>query len=117
MKIKFLVQSLILLVFFSNFSIFAQTSKDTRMFSGAVVTQQFELVPNVSIEVQTSDGKLQAVTDAEGNFSLQVPYEPFSVKFYGKNINSVTRIFSLTDTVLSLQIKISYILTPVIQRL
>ncbi len=94
-----------------NSAVFAQTLN--RTFSGTVVTQQFELVPNVSIDVQTSDGKLQTVTDAEGNFSLKVPSEPLSVKFFGKNINSVTRIFAVTDTLIGLQIKISYIVSSV----
>ena len=93
MKIKFLVQTLILLVFFSN--LFAQTAKDTRTFSGVVVTQQFELVPKVKVEVQTSDGSLVTVTNAEGAFSLQVPNEPLSVKFFGNNLQTVTRIFCL----------------------
>ncbi len=94
-----------------DFTVSAQTVE--RAFSGTVITQQFEFVPNVSIEVQTSDGKLQTVSDAEGNFSLKVPNEPLSVKFYGKNINAVTRMFSAADTMSDLQIKISYIIAPV----
>ncbi len=111
MKIKFLVYILILLVCFSN--LFAQTAKDTRTFSGVVVTQQFELVPNVTIEIQTSDGKLTTNSDAEGNFRINVPNDSLSVKFYGKNINSVTRIFAPTDSLENIQIKISYIIAPV----
>lgn len=94
-----------------NSVITAQTAD--RIFSGTVVTRQFELVPNVLIEVQTGDGKLQTTTDAEGGFSLKVPIESLSVKFYGKNINAVTRIFAATDAVTDLQIKISYIIAPV----
>jgi hypothetical protein len=91
----------------------ALTQTLNRTFSGTVVTQQFELMPNVSVEVQTSDGKLQTVTDAEGNFSLKVPSEPLSVKFFGKNIDPVTRMFAVTDMLINLQIKISYIVAPV----
>ena len=56
-----------------NSVVLAQTLN--RTFSGTVVTQQFELVPNVSIEIQTSDGNIKTVTDAEGNFSIKVPSE------------------------------------------
>ena len=94
-----------------NHAVFAQTLN--RTFSGTVVTQQFELVPNVVVEVQTSSGKLQTVTDAEGNFSLKVPSEPISVRFSGKNINPANRIFAVTDTLVKLQIKISYLVSSV----
>ncbi len=110
-KITFLIKIIFLLGVFFNHPVFAQTLN--RTFSGTVVTQQFELVPNVTVEVQTADDKLQTVTDAEGNFSLKVPSEPLSVKFFGKNINPVTRIFAVTDTLVNLQIKISYIVSSV----
>jgi outer membrane receptor protein involved in Fe transport len=108
-----LTKALVAIAVLFNFTAYAQTSSSSRTFSGVVVTQQFEFVPNVSIEIQTSDGKLQAVTDAKGNFSLQVPNEPLSVKFYGKAFNSVTRIFAPTEAITDLQIKISYLVSPV----
>ncbi len=111
MKIKFLVQLLILLALFSTFSIFAQTS--TRTFSGVVVTQRFELVPRVKIEVQTSDENLSTTANAEGAFSLQVPNESLSVKFFGDNLQTITQIFAPSEKVENLQIKISYIVPPV----
>ena len=111
-NVKAAVKIIFLTAVLFSVSAFAQTND--RTFSGTVVTQQFELVPNISIEVQTLDGKLQTATDAEGNFSLKVPAdEPLSVKFYGKNIKGVTRIFAATDAVTDLQIKISYIIAPV----
>ncbi len=106
-----LIKLMFLLAVLFNSAVLAQNLN--RTFSGTVVTQQFELVPNVSIEVQTSDGKLQTVSDAEGAFSIKVPSEPLSVRFFGKNLSSVTRIFSVTDTIVGLQIKISYIIALV----
>ncbi len=100
-------------VFFSLFFAFNVCAQNTRTFSGTVATQQFELIPNVSIEIQTSDGKISTTTDAEGAFSVKVPNEPLSVKFYGKNLSAVTRIFAATDTIIGLQIKTSYIIAPV----
>ncbi|MCY7374466.1 MAG: TonB-dependent receptor [Pyrinomonadaceae bacterium] len=89
------------------------SAQNTRTFSGTVATQQFELIPNVSIEIETSDGKITAITDAEGAFSVQVPNEPLSVKFFGSNIAPLTRIFSVTDTLIRLQIKTSFIIRPI----
>lgn len=106
MKIKVLFVLLILL----SFNAFAQ---NTRTLSGTIVTAQFELVPNVTVEVKTSSGTLTAVSDAEGNFSLQVPLDTFSVKFSGNNIEPITQNFAATDKTEKLQIKIKYIVPPI----
>ena len=97
------------LLFFA-LNIFAQ---NTRTFSGTIVTQQFELVPNVIIEAETSKGILTAVSDREGNFSLSIPDESFSVKFYGSNIQPQTRIFAAAEKIENVQIKISYVVPPI----
>ena len=93
-----------------NFNIFAQNA---RTFSGTVLTQQFELVPNVTIEIETSNGKLTAVSDAEGKFSISVPNESLSVKFSGSNIAPQTRIFAPNENLENIQIKINYVVPPV----
>ena len=113
-KMKFIsmLKTLMLIGIFCNIGVFAQDS-NTRIFSGVIVTQQFELAPNVSIEVKTSDGKLSTVSGADGSFSLQVPSEPLSVKFSGNNIIPITRIFAVSDTIGNLQIKVNYTVAPV----
>ncbi len=88
-------------------------SQSTRTFSGTIVTPQFELVPNVTIEGQALHDKFTAVSDSEGNFSIKVPAEPLTVKFAGKNISPVTRTFATSDAVAGLQIKISYVIAPI----
>lgn len=88
-------------------------AQNTRTFSGTVVTQQFELIPNVSIEIETSSGKITTTTDAEGAFSVQVPGEAISVKFFGNNIAPQTRLFAATDTTIHLQIKAAFVVRPI----
>ncbi len=88
-------------------------NQKTRVFSGTVITPQFELVPNVEIEVKTSGGILKTQTNAEGEFSLQVPRENLSVKFSGKNIEPQTQFFSSADDLTNLKIKIRYVIPPV----
>ena len=101
----------IILCAFAN--IFGQMPNQTRTLSGTVLTQQFEVVPNVQVEVRTSAGNLSAVSDAEGNFSLNVPTENLSVSFSGANIAGQTRIFAASDQIENLQIKIVYEVQPV----
>jgi outer membrane receptor protein involved in Fe transport len=97
-------------VVLSNGSVYAQ---NTRTFSGTILTQQFELVPNVSIEIETSSGKLTATSDAEGAFSVQVPSEPLSVRFFGNNIEPQTQIFAPTDKLENIRIKIAFVIPPI----
>lgn len=105
--------SIVVLLLFSFVAVQARQTNE-KTFSGVVLTQQFELVPSVSVEVRTSDGKRTAVTDAEGKFSLKIPAdEPVSAKFYGKNLETVTRIFAPTDAFENVQIKINYIVPPI----
>ena len=93
-----------------NLNIFAQNA---RTFSGTIQTRQFEVVPGVTIEVETSNGKLTAVSDAEGNFSISVPNEPLSVRFSGSNIEPQTRMFAPDEKLENIRIKINYVVPPV----
>ncbi|MBX7169731.1 MAG: TonB-dependent receptor [Pyrinomonadaceae bacterium] len=113
MKSTAFVKISVLILAFFSFNTFAQNVSNSRIFSGVVVTPQFELVPGVSIEVKTSNGNLQTVTNAEGSFSLQIPNENISVRFYGKSFNQVTRTFTPEETLTGLQIKITYLVSAV----
>ena len=113
MKNRFLPSFLTFLFVLGVIFTFDVQAQNTRTFSGTVTTQQFELIPGVSIEIETSDGKIAVTTDAEGAFSVQVPNEPLSIKFFGDNIAPVTRIFAVTDTLIQLQIRTSFIVRPI----
>lgn len=97
-----------LLIFTAN--IFAQAQ---RTFSGTILTQRFELVPNVTVEVQNSDGKVSVTSDAEGKFSLKVADESFSAKFSGNNIEPQTRMFAPSEKIENVQIKVVFVVPPV----
>lgn len=105
------VKNLLLLSAIAIFS-FQISAQSARTFSGTILTQQFELVPNVSVEVETSGGKQTVVSDAEGNFSIQIPVESFTARFSGKNIAAQTRIFSAGEKTENVQIKINYVVSP-----
>jgi outer membrane receptor protein involved in Fe transport len=97
-------------LFLLNISLFAQ---NTRTFSGTVLTQQFELVPKVTVEIETSNGKITAISDSEGAFTVQVPTEILSVRFSGNNIEPVMRVFSPADKLENVQIKVSFVVPPI----
>ena len=111
---KHLLQAFFIFIFaFGIAFTIPAVAQNTRTFSGTVVTQQFELIPDVNIEIETFDEKITTKTDAEGAFSVQVPSESLSVKFSGNNIAPVTRIFAVTDTLIRLQIKANFIVRPI----
>lgn len=101
------------LVFILLVFVLHSAAQNTRTFSGTILTPMFEVVPNVTVEVQTLNGKLTTVSDGEGNFSLQVPAESFSVKFYGNSIEPVTRVFAPADKIEDVGIKITYLVSPI----
>lgn len=84
-----------------------------RIFSGTVVTPQFELAPAISVEIQSLGKKLTGVTDAEGGFVLIVPKGAFTAVFRGKNIQPVTREFTAQGGLKNIQIKITYVVAPI----
>ncbi len=88
-------------------------AQETRTISGTIVTRQFELVPNVSIEAETFSGKITTTSDKEGAFSLQIPNETVSVRFFGNNIEPLTRIFAPADKLENVQIKINFVVPPI----
>jgi outer membrane receptor protein involved in Fe transport len=88
-------------------------AQNTRTFSGRILTQMFELVPNVTIEVETFDGKLTTVSDGEGKFSIKVPAEALSVRFSGGNIEPVARIFAPDEKLENVDIKVAFVVPPV----
>ncbi|MEP6923663.1 MAG: hypothetical protein ABI954_04290, partial [Pyrinomonadaceae bacterium] len=104
---------LCLILVFSCLSAIIAQDNSMRTFSGVILTQQFEAVPNVNIEVKTESGKLNAVSNGEGNFKFIVPRENLSVAFSGNNIAPQTRLFAATDNLENLQIKIIFTVAPI----
>lgn len=100
----------IFLIFIMSLSVSAQ---ETRTLSGTFITTQFEVVPGVSVEVNSLGKTLTTISDAEGKFSIEAPSGPVSVRIFGKNIRSIERSFSPSASVSSLQIKIEYFIPTI----
>ena len=88
-------------------------AQNTRSISGTIITPQFELVPNVTVEIKTLGGTITVVTDGEGRFTAPALEGALSVTFSGNNIVPVTREFAASDKTENLQIKINYLIPPI----
>ena len=89
------------------------SGKKLRVFSGVVVTDRFEYVPNVKIKVTTSSESFETSSDSEGSFTLNVPDETFTAEFSGENIKTVRTVFEASDNIGQVTVRISYIVPPI----
>jgi outer membrane receptor protein involved in Fe transport len=110
-SLKGIVALLFLLVSISE--IFAQQTTGNRIFSGYILTQQNELLPNVTIIVRSSTSELRTTSNDQGEFRLAVPDGPLTVRFEGKNITSLEQTFGPNDRIDNLNIKITVAIAPI----
>ena len=87
-------------------------AQEKTIFSGTVVTPQFQLVPGATVEVTTSAATLTTTTDAEGRFSIEVPSGEVTATFSGKNLEPVTRTFKAGEKLADVQVRITYVVPP-----
>lgn len=85
----------------------------TRTFSGVVVTPQFELLPGVTVEAQTAQGRITAVTNREGAFRLEVASGPFTATVKGKNVAETRLSFASDERVDRVTLKIAFVIPPI----
>ena len=87
--------------------------QDKRVFSGVVVTNRFEFVPDVLISVEGAAGRVETKTDSEGRFSIPVPSGNVEVKVSGSNIETKTLFYGAADDLSKVRIRIDYIVPQV----
>ncbi len=88
-------------------------AQSVRAVTGVVITPQFELVPGVSIDVQSDRSVPRVISDGAGKFVLSVPVGIAVLQFSGKNIQTVSRTLLPGGAVTDLQIKVNYIVPSV----
>ncbi len=103
----------ILLIMLAVGCVWDASAQNRRKLSDVVVTPQFELVPNVSIEISSQTETLTTNTNAEGAFSVDVPAGPISVKVSGRNLLPVQVDLSGSERSNNLQFTVTYIVPPV----
>jgi outer membrane receptor protein involved in Fe transport len=91
----------------------AVAAQAERTLSGTILTSQNEAVAGVSIIVRSPSGEQQAESDAAGNFSLRVPTETLSLRFFGKKIALVSKTIKPGEASENLDIRVAYVVPPV----
>ncbi len=84
-----------------------------RVLSGVVITVRQEVVPGVTVQVQTPGGDLQTTSDAQGRFRLVVPTGDLAVKFFGQGIVLVSRTLAADTPTEDLRVQVEYLVAPV----
>ncbi|MFN2454503.1 MAG: TonB-dependent receptor [Pyrinomonadaceae bacterium] len=92
----------------------SNASGGTRTISGVVLSDKDELVPNVTVIARTASGDERTTkSKADGSFTLEVPAEPLTVRFFGNNIALQTRTITATEASDNLQIKVAFVVAPI----
>lgn len=102
---------LLLFVIFLDIEASGQTSA-SRVVSGVIVSDKNESVAGVSVITRFASGERKTVSDADGQFTLMVPSEPFTLRVEGKNVVPWEKNFDRTDSAESLQVKITFVVPP-----
>jgi outer membrane receptor protein involved in Fe transport len=84
-----------------------------RIVSGYLVTQQYELLPGITVIASFASGEARTMSDAEGRFRLNVPQGAVTLRFESKNINTVERVIGPNDTTENLQIKLNLVIQSI----
>jgi outer membrane receptor protein involved in Fe transport len=84
-----------------------------RVISGTVVTSKNEVVAHVTIIARSASGEQKAVTNADGNFRLQVANEGLALRVEGKNIAAQELTIKPGDKTDNLRIEIEYVIPKI----
>jgi outer membrane receptor protein involved in Fe transport len=116
-SLKNIVVSLLLLLSLNAEALaagtFAQQSAANRILSGYILTQQNELLPNVTVIVRSSTSELRTTSNDQGEFRLAVPDGPLTIRFEGQNITPLEQTFGPNDQIHNLNIRITVIIAPI----
>jgi hypothetical protein len=84
-----------------------------RTLSGYILTQQNELLPNVTVIVRSATGEVTTTSDGKGEFRLAIPDGPVTVRFQGKNVTPLELSVGPNDPIENLRIKITVVIAPI----
>jgi hypothetical protein len=84
-----------------------------RILSGYILTQQNELLPNVTIIVKSATVEVRSNSDEKGEFRLAIPSGPVTVRFEAKNVTPLEKSIGPNDQTGNLLIKITVVVAPI----
>ncbi len=94
-------------------AMFAQQASRERMLSGYILTQQNELMPNVTVIAKSTAGEVRTTSDAKGEFHLAIPEGPVTVRFEGQNVTPMEQRLGPNDQTENLRIMITVVIAPI----
>ena len=80
---------------------------------GYVLTQQNELLPNVSVVARSAQREFRTTSDANGEFRVSVPAGPLTVNFEGINLTPLELSFGPSDKIDNLRIRVTVVIAPI----
>ena len=107
----------VLVMWLLLFSSFAQAQSSARVLSATIVTQKNEAVEGVSLTVVSSLGQKYATSDSQGNFSIEVPDLPLTLKIEGRFIATREVRLGRHDPTTDLVIRVEFQIPPIHQSL
>lgn len=84
-----------------------------KILSGYILTQQDELLPNVSITVRAEAGELHTVSDDKGEFRLAIPEGPVTLTFEARNITTLEQKLGASDVTENLKIRVTVVIASI----
>ena len=85
----------------------------SRTLSGFIVTHKNESVEGVTIIASSPSVETKTVSDSNGNFRIEVPSGPLTLKIEGKNIAPQERTIGIQDPTENLSIVIQFVIPPI----
>src|SRR5262245_64742535 len=89
----------------------------SRKVSGIIVDHKDQVLPGITVIVQTGSGERRTTTDEVGRFILDVPIEDVSLRIEGPYIRSQQQSLSSGTVVENLRIEVDYRIPPIHQSL
>jgi len=99
-----------------SFQVTNQSQKTVRerMLSGYILTQQSELLPDVTVLVTSNTGEERSTkSDARGEFHLVVPAGPIRIKFEGQNVTPLEKNLGSNENAENLQIRLAVLIAAI----
>src|SRR5678816_1096927 len=104
---------LTVLIAFPIASLAQVTLKADRILSGTIVTARNEVVPDVKVRVTTSTGSIEDVTNAAGEFRINVPDEALRLQIVSRVIKPAEWTFKQGEQIEGLRLTIEYLIPPI----
>ncbi len=107
------VPAAFLLLIFLALACLQAGAQTPRRVAGVVLTDRDEAAAGVTVVARYANGEQRAVSDAAGQFTLNLPDEPLTLTVEGKNLQGMPQTVAAGGEALGVRLRIKYIVPPV----